>query len=244
MCYFSRSNRNNQTNMNKELQNKLADKEVNQAILLATGCGAIPAPIIDMGATIFVQMRMMRNLCDIYEVKWDEHIGKSFIGSIVGTLGKRAGASMLKSIPIAGSIVGGFANAILSGASTYAMGNAFIKYMQMNSAVKSLGDIDKKVFGGLYEDMSKQTGSIMNMIRQKLFGQKMEEKTQSQSSINLSALGKQTFGDDAKFFEWLRTPNQMMENKLPIELMLSSDEKDHVKLKRLIEIHAETAAKP
>jgi len=161
---------NKTTSMQTETQHKLAEKEINSSILISAGCGAIPVSYIDIAATITTQMRMVKNLCDIYEVKWDEHIMKGLLSSVLGNIGKRMGASMLKSIPIIGPIAGGFTNAILSGVSTYAIGHAFIKYIQLNSSIKSVKDIDVKAFTSIYDDFNKKASSVAQMIKDKLRG--------------------------------------------------------------------------
>jgi len=239
---------NKTTSMQTETQHKLAEKEINSSILISAGCGAIPVSYIDIAATITTQMRMVKNLCDIYEVKWDEHIMKGLLSSVLGNIGKRMGASMLKSIPIIGPIAGGFTNAILSGVSTYAIGHAFIKYIQLNSSIKSVKDIDVKAFTSIYDDFNKKASSVAQMIKDKLRGvggtpNDTEKAPKQEDSESVVKYGERIFGAKEKFHSWLNKANPLIEGKKPIELLLSTEASDHEKVRRLIQIHAESKTK-
>lgn len=217
--------------MRIETQQLLAEKKINGSVLLAAGCGAIPISYIDVGSTMAVQLRMIKDLCDIYEVEWDEHVVKGLVASAVGNIGKRMGASMLKSIPIVGTVIGGFANATLSGVSTYAMGHAFVKYMNVNSTVKSVKDIDMGVLSGMSANIVKQTADIARTIREKLLTRTPKSASNDTSIIEQ---GEKVFGSKEKFNAWLNTKNPILGGAKPLELLLSADDKDHERIKRLI----------
>jgi len=217
--------------MRIETQQLLAEKKINGSVLLAAGCGAIPISYIDVGSTMAVQLRMIKDLCDIYEVEWDEHVVKGLVASAVGNIGKRMGASMLKSIPIVGTVIGGFANATLSGVSTYAMGHAFVKYMNVNSTVKSVKDIDMGVLSGMSANIVKQTADIARTIREKLLTRTPKSASNDTPIIEQ---GEKVFGSKEKFNAWLNTKNPILGGAKPLELLLSADDKDHERIKRLI----------
>lgn len=217
--------------MRVETQRLLAEKKINSSVLMAAGCGAIPISYIDVGSTMAVQLNMVKGLCDIYEVEWDEHAVKGLLASAVGNIGKRMGASMLKNIPLIGTVIGGFANAVLSGISTYAMGHAFIKYVSVNSTIKSVKDIDMGIFSGMGSDMMKQTGEIARIIKEKLTGS--SNKSES-TYASITEQGQRTFGSKEKFNAWLNTENPTLGGTKPLELLLSSDDKDRDRLKKLI----------
>lgn len=231
--------------MQSETQRKLAEKEINGSVLLSAGCGAIPVAYIDIAATTAVQAKMIRNLCEIYEVKWDENIIKSLLGSILSNLGKRMGASMVKSIPLIGTIIGGAANAILSGVSTYAMGHAFIKYMSVNSTVKNVKDINIPAFGKMYDSFSTQTDSIAKTLRdrvRKAWNGESADPVATKTAApkeKITVYGERAFGTKEKFHLWLNRANPLIKERKPIELLLSDSVEEQEQVRRLIDLHFE-----
>jgi uncharacterized protein (DUF697 family) len=221
--------------MDKELIQRLAEKEINKSAILAAGCGAIPTPYLDVAGTIALQMNMVKNLCELYEVEWNEHIGKGLIGAVLGNIGKRTVASMVKSVPIIGTAIGGFANATLSYASTVAMGKTFMKYMDVNKTVKNVKDIDLGIFSDMYKGFSSQATSFTEAIKKKMGAGQSESKQPE----TLTAFGERSFGSKANFEAWLQKPNSLLEGGKPINLLFSTKTEDHDKLRRLIELNAE-----
>lgn len=230
--------------MLKDTQRRLAEDEINTATLLAVGCGAIPFAMVDIATTMAVQMRMLKKLCAIYEVKWDDHFMKSLLGSVLGNVAKRMGASMVKSIPFVGQTLGSFTNAMLSGMSTYAIGNAFVRYMQVNSAVKSVKDIDVKNFTSMYESFEKQAESIKATLKKKLQdlmgGAGSETTAEAKPKESIAKYGERMFLTKEKYMAWLHKNNPMLNGEKPIDLLLSENEKDHEKVRRLITLHFES----
>ena len=104
-------------------------------VMWAMGAGAVPLPIIDVAAVTAVQLDMLRQLCAIYEVNYLESSGKSLISAIAGSTLAKIGASFLKGIPVIGTFLGGISMAAMSGASTYAMGQVFIRHFEGGGSV-------------------------------------------------------------------------------------------------------------
>jgi uncharacterized protein (DUF697 family) len=105
--------------------------------------GIIPVPIMDIAAITGVQLDMISRLAKKYDVDFDAERGRIFIGSLVGAsaanfLG-RIGSSMLKIIPGIGTVLGMSSQALLAGASTYALGRLFQRYFEEG---KDLLDFD------------------------------------------------------------------------------------------------------
>lgn len=226
--------------MKKQLRDSLAAKEVDSSTFYACGCGAIPIPLVDVGATIAVQMRMINNLCDIYELERDDHVVKGLIGSVAGNIGKRTLASMLKTIPIIGTSIGSFANAALSGASTYALGHAFIKYVAMDKTLKTVGDIDISTMTNIYQKMSKQASDFVASIKVK-GGANSEMSEQPEKGVFEE--GVIAFGTSEKFQAWLGTPNVVIGGKRPFDLFSSANKEDETTLRNLIRLHGSSEVK-
>jgi hypothetical protein len=157
------------------------------------------------------------------------------------------GASMMKNIPFVGQTLGSFTNAMLSGMSTYAIGNAFVRYMQVNSAVKSVKDINVKDFTSMYESFEKQAESIKATLKKKLRdlmgGEGPEAKSEAAAEAkpkeSVAKYGERMFTTKEKYMTWLHKNNPMLNGEKPIDLLLSEDEKDHEKVRRLITLHFE-----
>lgn len=99
-----------------------------------SGVGAlIPLPLVDAAAVGGLQIQMLRRISQIYSIPFSDNAGKSIIASIAGTMipatSGIGAASLLKSIPVAGTIVAGLAMPALSAGATYAIGMAFIEHI-------------------------------------------------------------------------------------------------------------------
>lgn len=110
--------------MSKRIQ---ADKIIRSHVLWAIGGGLIPVPLVDFAAVTAVQLEMLQQLADLYEVQnYQKSKGKAFVSALTGTTFASIGSSFLKAIPGVGSIVGGVSMSVASGASTYGVGQVAI----------------------------------------------------------------------------------------------------------------------
>ena len=92
--------------------------------------GAVPVPIVDVALVMGIQMKMLQQLCEAYEVNYSTEKMNAWIASIFsGTLLMRFGGSSLKFIPGLGWLAGGATLALTSGASTFAIGNIAMGYL-------------------------------------------------------------------------------------------------------------------
>ena len=109
-------------------RNELVDSVIRTHMLWSMGAGIIPVPIVDFLAVGAIQIDMVRQISRAYDIDYKESEGKTLISALTGASLARLGASAVKSIPGVGSIIGGASTAILSGASTYAIGEVFKKH--------------------------------------------------------------------------------------------------------------------
>ena len=105
--------------MSKEQQ---ADKVIGSHVVWALGGGLIPVPLFDIAAVTAIQMDMLKQLADTYEVEFSSSTGKAFVSGLTGSTFARLGASLIKAVPGIGTIIGGISMSAMSGASTYAVG--------------------------------------------------------------------------------------------------------------------------
>jgi len=118
-----------------ENKNEKAQETINNHVMWAMGAGAIPLPIIDVAAVTAIQLDMLKQLCGIYEVNYLESSGKSLISAIAGSTLAKIAASFMKGIPVIGTLLGGVSMAAMSGASTYGMGQVFVRHFEGGGSV-------------------------------------------------------------------------------------------------------------
>lgn len=133
--YQEKDNQYNQGNMDKERyeqkRRESADMVIRNHVMWSMGAGFIPVPIADLFAVTAVQLDMVRQMCKIYDIDFKETEGKALITTLTGSSLARLGSrALVKLIPGVGSYIGGVSLAILSGASTYALGEVFKKHFE------------------------------------------------------------------------------------------------------------------
>ncbi len=109
-----------------EKKNELAQDIVKSHVMYSLGAGLVPVPLLDIAAVSAVQLDMLKQLAKVYDQDFKESAGKGWISAITGSTLARMGASLVKSIPGIGTILGGVTMSALSGASTYAIGQVFV----------------------------------------------------------------------------------------------------------------------
>lgn len=107
-----------------------ADSVIKNHMIWSMGAGFIPIPIADLFAVSAIQLDMIRQLSKLYQVDFKQTEGKAIITSLTTSGLARLGARAVKFIPGVGSILGGITLAVLSGASTYALGEVFKKHFE------------------------------------------------------------------------------------------------------------------
>jgi uncharacterized protein (DUF697 family) len=131
---------------------KEAERIINEHILWSMGAGLVPVPLLDIAAVSAIQLDMLKQLCTHYEVKYSESEGKVFLSALTGSIAAKIGANALKLIPGIGSVIGGISMSIVSGASTYALGQVAINHFEHNGTFTNFDlDAAKRAFEGHFE---------------------------------------------------------------------------------------------
>lgn len=129
---------------------EVAEKVVKRFSLWSGAAGMIPVPFVDMATVGGVQVQMLRRLSQIYNVPFSENRGKSLLAALAGaTIPATSGlgaASLLKGLPIAGTIVGALAMPTLSAGATYAIGMAFIQHFASGGTLLDFNPPDYREF--------------------------------------------------------------------------------------------------
>ncbi len=115
---------------------------IKTGVYASVGVGLIPAPVVDAVALTGIQLKMIHSLSKVYGVEFSESRGKSIIGALISGFSPLAiftpAASLIKAIPVVGSITGMFTMSILGGASTYAIGKVFNKHFASGGTLMNL----------------------------------------------------------------------------------------------------------
>lgn len=121
---------------NLDSKKRRAQAAVAIAVAASFGEGFIPIPFSDAAALIPTQITMIASITAIFGLNIDKSILTSFVSSTIGTagatiLGKTVVSNLLKLIPGVGTVIGGLISGATAGLITTALGEAYIKVMEM-----------------------------------------------------------------------------------------------------------------
>ena len=136
--------------MTPEQRNEVASKLVDRFAIWSGVAGLLPLPIFDTIAVGGLQLQMLRRLSQIYEMPFSENSGKALLASTAGSMipatSGIGAASVLKAVPIFGTIVAGFVMPVLSAGATYAIGKAFIQHFATGGTLLDFNPPDYREF--------------------------------------------------------------------------------------------------
>ena len=105
---------------------EMASKLVHRFALWSGVAGLVPLPVVDVIAVGGLQVQMLRRLSQIYDVEFSENRGKALIAALAGSMipatSGIGAASMLKFVPVVGTLAAVFIMPVLSAGATYAIG--------------------------------------------------------------------------------------------------------------------------
>jgi len=114
-------------------KHQLAVETVRRYMWLSGAAGLVPIPVADVVAVSGVQLKMLADISKIYDSPFGASRGKMIIGSLMGYVLPRALSfgvigSLIKGIPLVGTLAGAPAMALFSSASAWALGAVFIQH--------------------------------------------------------------------------------------------------------------------
>lgn len=140
-----------------------ADKIIHKHVLWSSGAGLIPIPLADLAAVTAVQVSMLEDLSRLYQVEFSEPVLRNFATALTGGMIARLGASAVKAIPGIGTILGGASMSILSGASTYAVGQVAKGQLETRGALaKADMSRAKSEYSKAYESGKEYVANLKN----------------------------------------------------------------------------------
>lgn len=143
---------------------------VRRNVYWALGLGLIPVPLVDFVALTGVQVKMLKELSELYGVKFFEDKTKTIIGSLIAGLGSRSLAglvarSVFKLIPGYGLLIGTLGGAAFGGALTLAIGNLFVMHYESGG---TLLDFDPDQLRSYFnEELAKAKSAVKTMQTEK-----------------------------------------------------------------------------
>ncbi len=144
---------------------KHADTVIRNHIIWAMGAGFIPVLIADIFAVSALQLDMIRQLCRVYDVNFQETQGKAIVTSLTSSTLARVGAgSLVKLIPGVGSMLGGVTVSVFAGASTFALGEVFKRHFESGGTIL---DFDPGRLKKLYKEKFEKGKKVAEQLRKK-----------------------------------------------------------------------------
>lgn len=175
-------------NFNQD-QSDRADSAIRNHVIWSMGAGLIPIPIADFVAVAAVQVDMIRTVSSVYGIDFKESEGKAIISALTSSGLSRLGANtLIKLIPGIGSVLGGLSMSIVSGASTYAVGQVFKRHFETGGTIL---DLDSERFQRFYEEQFEKGKKVAEDIKQEK-GEKGEKEHAEDNATDVETPQAQT----------------------------------------------------
>lgn len=127
-----------------------AQKIISNHVSWSVAAGMLPIPLLDFGLVTAVQLDMVKQLCEAYQISYQQSEAKTRIIAVMGGMAPRLMSSVIKVLPVIGTIGGLVAMPALSGGSTYAIGQVLAKHFDEGG---NLENFDLSKFTDYYRQM-------------------------------------------------------------------------------------------
>lgn len=158
--------------------NEKADTIIRNHMVWAMGAGLIPVPIADFFAVSAIQLDMVRQLAKLHDIDFSETAGKASITALTGSGLARLGARAVKFIPGVGSVLGGITMSVLSGGSTYALGEVFKKHFETGGTFL---DFDPGRLKKYYDEKFEKGKEMVKEIKKEQEAEAMKSQVEVQT---------------------------------------------------------------
>lgn len=168
----------------QDAEEKNPQRKILTYVAVSMGFGIIPVPILDIAAVTAVQMEMLRQLSRLYKVDWSDVSGRYFITSQAGVTLARLAAGAIKTLPGVGTVIGAAAQAMLAGATTFAVGQVFLVHFGENKG--TWANFNPRDYKEFYKEMFRKGRKVAEEVGEEE-AQKQEEEQQEEETIVLRA---------------------------------------------------------
>lgn len=144
-----------------------AEAVVQRNVLWSLGAGVLPFPIFDVVAVTAVQIKMLKELSDIYNLPFKSSVAKKIVYSLISGLGSvglgsALGSSLAKLFPGAGTTVGVVAVPLFAGAFTHATGRLFTMHFESGG---TLLDFDPTAMRAHFQQEFERAREVVSRMR-------------------------------------------------------------------------------
>jgi uncharacterized protein (DUF697 family) len=91
-------------------------------------------PFVDLAAIAGLQLQMLRRISQLYDIPFSKNRGKAVVASFAGTMIPASTglgvASIVKSVPVAGTAIGALTTPAVAVGATYVIGMAFVEHFE------------------------------------------------------------------------------------------------------------------
>jgi uncharacterized protein (DUF697 family) len=146
---------------------------VKKNMLWSGGAGLIPMPLVEFVAVSGLQVKLIKELSEYYDVPFKQELAKSIVISLVGSLGgaKLAhmfAASSIRVIPFVGHAISALSLPAMSAGLSYAIGKIFIAHFEAGGTLLSFDTNKAKTqFKEFYEQGVKKAVNLKDKIKSK-----------------------------------------------------------------------------
>jgi len=169
--------------MEEKSKTNQSEDVIRNHVMWAMGAGLIWVPIVDFLAVSAIQLDMIRQLCKIQGKDFGENQGKAIITALTSSGASKIASRAVKFIPGIGTILGGITMSVMSGASTYAMGQVFKKHLEDGGTIL---DFDPRAFQKKYDEWFEKGKEYAESLSKskKAENEEAPKSEQSQTSNN------------------------------------------------------------
>lgn len=155
----------------------LAGAIIQRNVLWALAAGVMPIPIFDLAAITGVEIKMLKELSDLYEVSFREDLAAKILGSLIGSLGSVGiggviGAGLAKLVPFVGTTLGAISVPIFAGAFTHATGKVFVMHFESGGTMLDFDPHQMRTYFKQEFEKAKETVAHMHKEEQAKAGAK------------------------------------------------------------------------
>lgn len=139
----------------------LAHQTVKHWCHWGTASGFIPVPFVDTATLSGIQVKMIYDLCKVFDVPFSRKWATAIVGAVAGgslttIVSNNAAPYLLRMVPVAGTTLAFLSQPAMAYASTYAFGMLFVRHLEKGG---TLGDFDFEKVKGSYQQAVSKAGA-------------------------------------------------------------------------------------
>ncbi|MBF0277440.1 MAG: DUF697 domain-containing protein [SAR324 cluster bacterium] len=169
-----------ETDESEEVSREEMDHLIRNHMYGSFGIGLIPFPFVDIAALTILQVKLVKEIADAYEIPFSREKIKNVLFPLVSAVTPSFIApsltSLIKVVPIVGQTAGAVTMPVISGAVTYATGQVFVSHFESGGTLLNINVAKMKAH---YSDMfEKGKGIALNLKKEK----EKEEEEQKETA--------------------------------------------------------------